>query len=106
MIDGKSLSLFSITLHMTIKLFFIIAAYSIPAMGQAQNSDAQTIKKISDEIMRNSAAYENLRFLSKKIGPRLSGSSNAQSAVAATAKMLQEEELILYICNLAWYPIG
>ena len=90
MIDCKSLSLFAITLQMTIKLFFIIAAYIIPAHGLAQNNDAQTIKRISDEIMRNSKAYENLRFLSKKIGARLSGSANAQYAVTATAKMLQE----------------
>ena len=32
------------------------------------------IKKISDEILVNSKAYENLRHLTKKIGGRLAGS--------------------------------
>jgi carboxypeptidase Q len=51
-------------------------------------SDSATIKKIADEIMINSGAYENLRFLCKKIGSRLSGSAGAEKAVYATKKML------------------
>lgn len=41
----------------------------------AQNRDSIMIRKISDEILRNSEAYENLRVLTKEIGPRLAGSS-------------------------------
>lgn len=37
-----------------------------------------------------STAYENLRYLCKKIGPRLSGSDNAAKAIHATAKMLRD----------------
>jgi carboxypeptidase Q len=51
-------------------------------------SDSVSIKKIADEIMINSGAYENLRFLCKKVGPRLSGSAGAEKAVYATKKML------------------
>jgi hypothetical protein len=56
----------------------------------AQEKDEAEIKRIAAEVMNNSTAYENLRYLTKKIGPRLSGSANAQKAVEATAKMLKE----------------
>jgi carboxypeptidase Q len=52
--------------------------------------DSATIKKIADEVMINSTAYENLRFLCKRIGARLSGSKNATKAVYATKKMLMD----------------
>lgn len=55
----------------------------------AQTEDSITIKKISDEVLTNGKAYENLRFLCKKIGQRLSGSPSAQKAVEATFKMLK-----------------
>lgn len=53
-------------------------------------SDSTTIKKMADEVMINSGAYENLRFLCKKIGARLSGSAGAEKAVYATKKMLMD----------------
>jgi hypothetical protein len=56
----------------------------------AQTNDSVTIKRISDEILTHGTAYENLRYLCKQVGPRLSGSSQAQKAVEATFKMLQE----------------
>jgi carboxypeptidase Q len=56
----------------------------------AQNNDSITVKKIADEILTNSQAYSNLRILTKSIGPRLSGSVNAQKAVRATEKMLRD----------------
>ncbi|RYD82510.1 MAG: peptidase M28 family protein [Sphingobacteriales bacterium] len=58
--------------------------------ANAQQTDAAVCKKIADEVLRNSTAYENLRYLSKKIGHRLSGSPAAQKAVEATAKMLKD----------------
>lgn len=68
--------------------FFIV--FFTTFTGLAQQNDAAVVKKIADEVMRNSTAYENLRHLTKKIGPRLSGSANAQKAVEATARMLRE----------------
>ncbi len=56
----------------------------------AQNDDSVTIKKIADDILTNGRAYANLRILCKDIGPRLSGSPQAQKAVEATEKMLKE----------------
>ncbi|MEO7461802.1 MAG: M28 family peptidase [Ferruginibacter sp.] len=47
-------------------------------------------KRIADEIMQHSQAYENLRVLCKKVGPRLSGSANALKAVNETAQMLRQ----------------
>ncbi|MEO6406546.1 MAG: M20/M25/M40 family metallo-hydrolase [Ferruginibacter sp.] len=52
--------------------------------------DSITIKRIADEVLIRSNAYDNLRFLCKKIGPRLSGSANAAKAVTETARMLRE----------------
>ncbi len=70
----------------------------IPAMAAclcslgavAQSDDSTTIRKIADEVLSNGKAYENLRVLCKQIGPRLSGSPQAQKAVEATARMLKE----------------
>ena len=79
-----------ITLSMTKKLLFLIAGIGIQLATKAQDDNSKMFKRIADQVLTSSAAYENLRFLSKKIGPRLSGSSNAQKAVEATAKMLRE----------------
>lgn len=57
---------------------------------QAQITDSLDIKKIVDDVMTNAKAYDNLRYICKEIGPRLSGSPNAQKAVTATAKMLKD----------------
>lgn len=73
------------------KLFtaaFISFLCSITAV--AQTSDSATIKKLSNEILANGTAYENLRYLCKQVGPRLSGSPQAQLAVEATFKMLKD----------------
>lgn len=65
-------------------LFFLC----LSLVAFSQNADSSIIKKISDEVMLRSSAYENLRYLCKKVGPRLSGSANAAKAVLATADML------------------
>lgn len=78
-----------ITPGMTKKFFFLIAVIPFH-FAKAQDVEAKIFKSIADQVLTNSMAYENLRFLSKKIGPRLSGSANAQKAVEATAKMLRE----------------
>ncbi len=74
---------------MKAKIFTGIAALLFSSVLAAQTSDSAVIKKIVDEVLNNATAYENLRYLCKKIGPRLSGSANAQKAVDATAKMLK-----------------
>jgi carboxypeptidase Q len=69
-------------------LLFLSLVISIKVF--AQNNDTVTIQRISNEIMLNGKAYDRLRYLCKEIGPRLSGSANAQKAVEATAQMLRE----------------
>ncbi len=55
----------------------------------AQNQDSVYIKRIYDEALSSGQAYENLRFLCKKIGPRLSGSTGAARAVDYTKKIME-----------------
>ena len=56
----------------------------------SQDNDSLIIRSIADDILNNGKAYEDLRYLCKKIGARLSGSANAAKSVEATAKMLRE----------------
>ena len=53
-------------------LFLSFAVLGTTVSGQTD--DSVMIKKISDEILTNGKAYENLRHLTKKIGARLAGS--------------------------------
>ena len=46
----------------------------------AQPSDSLFIKKLADEILLHSTAYDQLAFLTKQIGPRLAGSSGMVKA--------------------------
>lgn len=56
------------------KFVFTAIVFLIAATGFSQNEDSLMIKKISDEILTNGKAYDNLHDLTKKIGGRLSGS--------------------------------
>lgn len=58
----------------------------------AQNlkQDSILFKKISDEILVNSTAYENLRDLCKTIGNRLSGTENYEKATVWAFNKLKE----------------
>ena len=76
---------------MTRKLY--IAALSgllISFTASAQQNDTVIMKRISDDILTRGVAYENLRFLCKKVGPRLSGSPQGAKAVQETARMMRE----------------
>jgi len=57
--------------------------------GFAQN-DAEMIRKIYDEVLQNGQAYEQLRFLTKQIGPRLTGSPQAAAAVDWTKEAMED----------------
>ena len=72
------------------KVFLTLTALLTILSSTAQTTDEAIIKKISDEVFLHSTAYKNLRLLCKDIGPRLSGSRNAERAVLATAQMLRE----------------
>ena len=58
-----------------------------PARAQApaapaQKADSLALRKIYDEALLRGQSYENLRYLCKQVGPRLSGSPQAAQAVA------------------------
>lgn len=56
----------------------------------AQKQDSLTIRKIYDEALGNGHTYKNLEYLCKQIGPRLSGSVNAQKSVDWTKKLMED----------------
>ena len=70
------------------KYFLFITASFFSVMLFA--NDSLTIRKISNDVLLNGKAYENLRFLCKQVGPRLSGSAQAAKAVIETTRMLRE----------------
>lgn len=72
------------------KIFIVFATSFLVQLAFTQSEDSITIRRIADDILLHGKAYEDLRYLCKDIGPRLSGSLNAQKAVEATAKMLKE----------------
>ncbi|MES2278309.1 MAG: M20/M25/M40 family metallo-hydrolase [Bacteroidota bacterium] len=51
--------------------------------------DSVYLRKIYDEALVNGQCYQNLHYLCKNIGPRLSGSANAQKAVEWTKKVME-----------------
>ncbi len=74
------------------KVLLIIALLTITNTfsQSAKDSDSLAIRKIYDMALLNGQAYSWLDHLSNKIGPRLSGSVNAQRAVEYTKKELEE----------------
>ena len=72
------------------KTVILVLASLLSLVATAQKEDSIAFKKIADNILIHGTAYENLRHICKKIGPRLSGSAQAQKAVEATAKMLRD----------------
>ncbi|MEO9477298.1 MAG: M28 family peptidase [Cyclobacteriaceae bacterium] len=69
------------------KLLFVL--FLIPLAGMAQDHEA-FIKKVYDEQLTNSPVYENLRYLCKEIGSRLSGSPQAAAAVEYTRQLMTD----------------
>lgn len=71
------------------KTFLTLATLLSALFLQAAPTDSAHLRWLANTILQKGTAYENLRFLCKNIGPRLSGSPNAQKAVEATARMLK-----------------
>ncbi|HCX24468.1 MAG: peptidase M28 family protein [Flammeovirgaceae bacterium] len=61
----------------------------IPALSYAQDH-TEMVKKIYDHQLTQSPVYENLRYLCKEIGPRLSGSPQAAAAVEYTRQLMMD----------------
>jgi len=70
-----------------IKLFIaVIFLFALSVHAQ----DSLVLRKIYDEALVNGESYENLRYLCKQIGPRLSGSANAQKSVEWTKSLMDK----------------
>lgn len=63
----------------------------IVSYGCAQTTDSVTIRKIYDEALARGKSYEWLRYLTKQVGPRLSGSTGAQKAVDWTKQLMEQQ---------------
>ena len=68
-------------------LVLLLAAITLPAW--AQSNDEAMIRKIFDEALDQGESYEMLRYLTKKIGPRLSGSPGAAAAVEWSKQQME-----------------
>lgn len=73
-----------------ILLVSLVMSSSVVLAQDMRKTDSLMLAGMSYDILNNGKAYENLRYLCKSIGPRLSGSPQAQQAVEATARMLRE----------------
>jgi hypothetical protein len=67
----------------------VLAGLLSPLLIQAQE-DSTVVRQIVEDVLVRGQAYENLRFICKKIGPRLSGSPQGAMAVRETARMMRE----------------
>ena len=62
------------------------------AFAQTKSEDEKQIRSIFDEALTNSHCYNDLRYLCKKIGHRLSGSPQAQEAVEWGKALMESYE--------------
>lgn len=59
-------------------------------MSFAQQQDSVFLRRLADEVLHNSRAYENLRVLTKQIGGRLAGSPQMVQAEQWGLKAMQQ----------------
>ncbi len=99
------------------RFVWLLAAFCFTGAA-AQTEDSLFIKKLSEEILFRSTAYENLRVLCKTVGPRLAGSAGMPKAEAWGQKALQTagaDKVWLQACMVphwvrgageeAWYTV-
>jgi hypothetical protein len=89
------------------KLLFILIL--LPAVSFCQNEDSIFIRKIANEVLVKGTAYENLRYLSKKIGGRLAGSPQMVQAEKwgfSTLSQLSPDSVFLQQCMVPHWVRG
>lgn len=75
----------------------------------AHAQDVLVLRKIYDEALVNGESYQNLRYLCKEIGPRLSGSAHAQKAVDWTKSLMDKygfDKVFLQECMVPHWVRG
>lgn len=91
------------------KILALFTLSIICHVGRAQNEDSLFLRKLADEILTNSKAYENLRSLTKGIGGRLAGSPQMVKAEAwglAAMKTAGAENAWLQECMVPHWVRG
>ena len=91
------------------KFVFAILAFLFTSDIISQDNDSVMIKKISDEILVNGKAYENLRHLTKKIGGRLAGSAQMTMAEQWSKTLMQQsgaDKVIMQQCKVPHWVRG
>lgn len=77
-----------------IAIFLISTSLSSPnLLAQDENVDALFIKKIYDKTLVDGHCYDWLTVLSEDIGGRLTGSTNAESAVHYTKRLMEQMDM-------------
>src|SRR6202000_735450 len=71
------------------KLKITLFLLAVLSTGLLKAQDSLMLRKIYDEELVNGQCYGNLHYLCKNIGPRLSGSANAQKAVEWGKKLME-----------------
>ncbi len=71
------------------KLKITLFLLALLSTGLLKAQDSLMLRKIYDEELVNGQCYSNLHYLCKNIGPRLSGSANAQKAVEWGKKLME-----------------
>lgn len=90
-------------------LVLVVIAFLVTLKGYSQSEDSIMIKKISDEILTNGKAYEQLRHLTKRIGGRLAGSPQMKMAENWGEKAMKEsgaDKVIMQECKVPHWVRG
>ncbi|RYZ25989.1 MAG: peptidase M28 family protein [Chitinophagaceae bacterium] len=72
------------------RFFFLLFCSSLSFVAFSQNEDSVFIKRISDYILTQGKSYEDLRYLTKQIGQRLSGSAGMYKAEQWGVKTMKD----------------
>lgn len=78
---NSKVSLSSHAMKKHFQLVLMVVAISTVYQSSAQQNDSLFIRKIYDEVLSRGKAYDDLHYLCKEIGARLSGSAEADMAV-------------------------
>ena len=91
------------------KFILSFCVITIAFNSYSQREDSIMIKKISDEILMNGKAYDNLRNLTKKIGGRLAGSPQMVMAEQWGEKIMKEsgaDKVTMQACKVPHWVRG
>ncbi len=72
------------------KISFALLCWMISTASFSQTEDSLFLKRIADYILVNGKSYDDLRYLTKQIGSRLSGSAGMYKAEAWGLKTMQQ----------------